>query len=45
VREKELGRERRKRRMPVKGKGAHCSPYISYSVREGGGKQTPLNTV
>jgi hypothetical protein len=47
VREKESGRERRRRRRrtPVKGKGAHCSPYIGYSVRGGGGKRTPLNTV
>jgi hypothetical protein len=44
VREKESGRERRRRRTPVKGKGAHCSPYIGYSVR-GGGKRTSLNTV
>jgi hypothetical protein len=44
MREKESRRERR-RRTPVKGKGARCSPYIGYSVRGGGGVRTPLNTV
>jgi hypothetical protein len=29
----------------LKGKGAHCSPYIGYSVRGGGHREQPLNTV
>jgi hypothetical protein len=45
VREKESGRERRRRRTPVKEKGMHCSPYIVYSIRGGGGLRTPLKTV
>jgi hypothetical protein len=44
VREKESGRERRRRRTPVKGKGAHCSPYIVYNNRGGGGLRSPLKT-
>jgi hypothetical protein len=31
--------------MPVKGKGANCSPYMGYSNRGGGGKRRPLKTV